>query len=239
MTLFANDLQASQSGFDFPTPLVEKYTPKSVAEFMCEKPRTIMSNFARSPYPSAWFFLGGSGLGKSEMAIVLAKEIGAARHHIPSRECTLEVVNSTCSRCWYVPMAPNRFHLIHVDEADGMSRPAQDAFLSRLDGSGAKPPNTIFIFTGNSIENLERRFMSRVRLVEFSTYGLAAEMTKLLERVWMIETGGLMTTPNFKRIVKDANNNIRDAFMTLEVELMSAAPVEETKQTSALIEVTA
>lgn len=238
MNLFA-DSSPEQSGFEFPTPLVEKYTPTRVADFMCEKPRAIMSNFAAKPFPSAWFFLGGSGLGKSEMAIVLAKEIGAERHHIPSRECTLEVVNSTCARCWYVPMAPNRFHMIHVDEADGMSRAAQDAFLSRLDGSGAKPPNTIFIFTGNSMDNLERRFMSRVRLVEFSTYGLAAEMTKLLERVWMIETGGLLTPPNFKRIVKDANNNIRDAFMTLEVEMMSAQPITEQKTPGALIGVTA
>jgi replication-associated recombination protein RarA len=215
----------SQAGFDFPTPLSDKYTPARVSEFLCEKPRRIMSTFAAKPFPSEWFFLGGSGLGKSEMAMVLAKQVGAERHHIPSRECSLEVVNSTCARCWYVPMTPNKFHMIHVDEADNMSRPAQDAFLSKLDGTGAKPPNTIFVFTGNSVDGLERRFLSRVRLVEFSTYGLAVEMTKLLERVWAIETGGRLAMPNVRRIVKDANGNIRDAFMSLEVEMMSADPV--------------
>jgi replication-associated recombination protein RarA len=219
----------SQIGLEFPIPLVDRYTPKRVSEFLCEKPRKIMSAFAANPFPSGWYFLGGSGLGKSEMAIILAREIGAERHHIPSRDCSLEVVNATCSRCWYVPMMPNKFHMIHVDEADGMSQAAQDAFLSKLDGTGAKPPNTVFVFTGNSVDGLERRFMSRVRLVEFSTYGLAAEMVKLLERVWAIETGGKLVAPNFKRVVKDANNNIRDAFMTLEVEMMSAEPVEQSQ----------
>jgi DNA polymerase III delta prime subunit len=177
------------------------------------------------------------------MAQALANEIPAELHHIPSKECTLETVNDVCKQCWFAPrMAdtwqPCKLHLVLVDEADQMSYPAQLAFLSKLD-STAKPPNTIFIFTGNDTKNLEARFMSRVRLIEFSNYGLANEMVKLLERVWMIETGGLLTPPNFKRIVKDANNNIRDAFMTLEVELMSAEPLSAPENRGALVEVAA
>ncbi len=107
-----------------------------------------------------------------------------------------------------------------------MSYPAQLAFLSKLDAT-AKPPNTVFVFTGNDTKNLEARFMSRVRLVEFSNYGLAKEIAKTLERIWMVETNGLAKAPNFARIAKDANNNIRDAMMALEVELMAAEPVSD------------
>ncbi len=110
-------------------------------------------------------------------------------------------------------------HLVIVDEADQMSYPAQLAFLSLLDSTGF-PPNTIFIFTGNDTANLEARFMSRVRLLEFSSYGISKDVTELLQRVWMRETANPVETPNFARIVKDSANNVRGALMALETEIM-------------------
>jgi hypothetical protein len=56
-----------------------------------------------------------------------------------------------------------------------MSYPAQLAFLSKLDAT-AFPPNTIFIFTCNAIESLEKRFLSRCRMIEFSSYGMAMRL---------------------------------------------------------------
>jgi DNA polymerase III delta prime subunit len=108
-----------------------------------------------------------------------------------------------------------------VDEADRMSYPAQLAFLSKLDAT-AFPPNTIFVFTCNAVDSLEARFLSRCRRIDFSSYGLAEGIKGLLERIWDAETDNPTEKPNFARIAKDSCNNVRDALMSLEVEIMGA-----------------
>jgi DNA polymerase III delta prime subunit len=117
-------------------------------------------------------------------------------------------------------MAGKRMHIVIVDEADQMSKAAQLSLLSKLDTTNATP-NTIWIFTCNEMERFEDRFISRCVLVEFSNYGVAKEATQLLADVWEKESNGA-TSPNFARIVKEANNNIRTALNKLQHELMMA-----------------
>jgi len=45
----------------------------------------------------------------------------------------------------------------------------------------------------------------------------------LLTAIWDKETGSPNERPNFQRIAKDSCNNVRDALMSLEVEIMAAA----------------
>jgi replication-associated recombination protein RarA len=217
---------AEQSGFAFPESLSDKYKPKRVAEFMQVFPRKVMLSLLANPKPSAWYFLGASGLGKTEMALAVANELPAQLHHIASKDCDLEAVRKIKLACNYVPhdmFHPERrcrMHAVIVDEADQMSGPAQLAFLSLLDATGF-PPNTIFIFTGNSTAGLEDRFMSRVKMLPFSKEGLSGEITKLLTSIWTQEGGTDENAPNFARIVKDSKNNIRDAIGVVEIELMA------------------
>jgi hypothetical protein len=77
------------------------------------------------------------------------------------------------------------------------------------------------VFTCNSTDALESRFLSRCRVLEFSSYGLATEAQKLLASIWEQETGSTQKL-NFARIVKDSCNNVRDALMALEMEIMAA-----------------
>lgn len=214
-----------QTAFDFPQPLAEKYRPQRIQDFVgLDKAKRIVANFVAKPYPSAWLFVGPSGTGKTTMGLALAAEMPAELHHIPAKECTLEAVQEVCRRCHYSPRSdewkPVRFHVVLIDEADQMSNAAQLALLSRLDAT-AFPPNTVFIFTCNATDNLEKRFLSRCRTIEFSSYGMATEITGLLSTIWERETGGAVA-PNFQRIVKDATNNVRDALMSLEVEILAA-----------------
>lgn len=205
--------------FAFPQSLTEKYRPRTLSEFAgLEKPKRILSKFAASPYPSAWLFVGPPGLGKTSMALALAETLGAELHHIPSQQCLVANVEDVIQRCWYVPMSGG-FHLVLVDEADRMSNAAQLHFLSKLDAT-AFPPQTIFMFTCNSTEGLEPRFLSRTRQIEFSSYGIAGDATRLLESVWRQESSGA-PAPNFARIVKESSNNLRDALMCLETELLA------------------
>lgn len=218
----------SQIGFAFPQPLAEKYRPLRIADFAgLDKAKRIMSKFAANPYSSAWLFVGPSGTGKTSMGLALASEIPAELHHVPAKEATLEAIQDVCRRCYYSPRQPEdwqpvNFHLVLIDEADQISYPAQLALLSKLDTT-AFPPNTVFVFTCNATDNLEKRFLSRCRTLEFSSYGMANEISNLLASIWDRETDNPVERPNFARMAKDSCNNVRDALMSLEVEILGAA----------------
>ncbi len=77
-------------------------------------------------------------------------------------------------------------------------------------------------YSCNDTERLERRFLSRCRVLEFSSYGLNGAWAEFLCRVWEAEGGSLDAAPDFTRIMKNTCNNIRDALMHLEVELLAA-----------------
>jgi replication-associated recombination protein RarA len=204
----------------FPMPLAEKYRPRAISDFVgLDKPKRILGKFATNPYQSAWIFIGPPGTGKTTMALALAEMVRAEVHHIPSQQCNVANVEDVIRQCWYVPVSGG-FHLVLVDEADKMSNAAQLHFLSKLDAT-AFPPQTIFIFTCNATDGLETRFLSRTRQIEFSSYGMASEATQLLESIWEREANGA-SAPNFARIVKESLNNVRDALMTLETELLAS-----------------
>jgi Holliday junction resolvasome RuvABC ATP-dependent DNA helicase subunit len=211
--LFGN-IAASQSTLDFPIALTERYRPHSIGDFVgLAKPKALCAKLAARPFPSAWLFVGPSGTGKTTMAMALAEMIPAEIHHIPSQECNLENIERVRRTCQYVPMAGCKMHLVLVDEADRMSDAAQVSLLSKLDATNF-PPSTIFIFTSND--------SARLRVVDFSSYGLAAETTELLARIWNENAPSSTPAPNFARLVKNSNNNVRESLMRLETELMLA-----------------
>ena len=100
-----------------------------------------------------------------------------------------------------------------------MSDAAQKYLLSKLDSS-EPVPNTIWIFTSNATDRLEARFLSRCRVMEFSSYGLNGNLVALLRRVWQAESNGA-PEPNLERLSREAHNNVRESLMRLELELMS------------------
>lgn len=212
---------AVQAGLDFPQPLSEKYRPRKISEFIgLAKEKKILTRFCQRPTDSAFLFVGRSGTGKTSIALALAEELRAELIHIPSQHCTVAELDEALRMTQYVPMQGKTFWLVLVDEADQMTDKAQLALLSRLD-STARPKNTIFVFTCNDTERLEKRFLSRCMVLEFSNYGMRSELSHLLCEIWEKETGKARDV-DFERIAKDATNNVRDALMRLELEILAS-----------------
>jgi replication factor C subunit 2/4 len=223
MSLFQNlpNADSFQTGLAFPASLSEKYRPHTFADFVgLEKPKKILSKFADSPYSSAWLFLGPSGTGKTSMALAFCEAIRGELHHIPSQTCNAETIDTVVRQCHFVPSTGKSFHVVLVDEGDRMTKAAQLALLSKLDAT-AFPPSTIFIFTANATDGLEDRFLSRTRQIAFSSHGMAEEAAMLLENIWEREAGNA-EKPNFLRIVRESQNNVRDALMSLETEILAS-----------------
>jgi replication-associated recombination protein RarA len=209
-----------QATMQFPASLSEKYRPRSMDAFVgLDKVKRVLTKFSANPFPTAFLFVGPSGTGKTSMGLALADMLRAELHHIPSQQCNVQNVEETIRLCHYVPRNAT-FHVVLIDEADRMSNAAQLAFLSKLDAT-AFPPSTIFLFTCNSTDGLEPRFLSRCMELKFSSQGLAQPTAELLERIWKTEAGDA-ECPNFLRLVQDCKNNVRDAVNSLQVELLAA-----------------
>ena len=187
-----------------------------------ERPKRIMAKFAQSPKSDAFLFVGSSGIGKTSMALAFCESIGGELHHVPSQTCNVETLENVIRVCHNVPSRGlNSFHVVVVDEADRMTKAAQLHLLSKLDAT-AFPPNTIFIFTCNAVDGLEDRFLSRCKQIAFQSHGLAEQTAEFLEQVWLREVGETAEKPNFLRIVRDSQNNVRNALNMLETEILVA-----------------
>jgi replication-associated recombination protein RarA len=207
----------SQAGLAFGVPLADKYRPHEINSFLgLEKPKKIMQKFAANPRAAAFLFCGPSGTGKTTMSLALCEAIHGELIHIPSQHCSVAELEESLARTQYVPMTGKKFWFVLVDEADQMTEKAQLALLSKLDSTG-RIENTVFVFTCNDTERLEKRFLSRCLTVEFSSYGLNGNLTAFLREVWLAEGGTEENAPNFARV---ACGNVRESLMRLECALL-------------------
>ena len=76
----------------------------------------------------------------------------------------------------------------------------------------------------NSLNRFEKRLLSRCLVLDFSMYGEARAIADYLASIWSRETSDLYPqpeTPNFARLVKNENANIRNCLIKLDLLLMA------------------
>lgn len=215
---FSSDVRSTPT-LTFPVRLSEKLRPRKINDFVgLTKAKRILSRFVANPYACSFLFYGPPGIGKTSMALAMAEEMNAEFHHLGSQKCNLESLEHICRMCEYVPLNGG-LHFVLIDEIDSASRASQLALLSRLDSTNA-PKGTVFVFTCNSTETLEPRFISRSLAIEFSTYSMAGDIAEYLDKVWRAE-GGSDDGPDMARLTKDCRSNVRDCLGKIEIELMA------------------
>src|ERR1700730_4336948 len=129
-----------QNGFDYPLPLVEKYQPREIEDFIgLEGPRTLFQNLLQAPRPVAVLLVGPPGCGKTTLGLAFADELPGTLHHISSQKSDVAALCRLNHSCQYWP-ARGRFHVVLVDEADQRTEKAQLQLLSRLDGTASLKP---------------------------------------------------------------------------------------------------
>ena len=207
---------------NFTEPLSERYRPQCIADFAgLGEVKKVLAGFVQRPMNCGFLFLGPAGTGKTSMGLALASELQGFVHHVKAGDCTVEEVRRLALSCWHcVPQGFKR-HVVLIDEADCMSNAAQLAILSYLDGTETIP-DTVWVFTANATDRLADRFLSRNRVLNFSTYGIQSDAAVLLESVWTREAAPELAKPNFARIIKENLGNVRAALMTLETKLLGA-----------------
>jgi replication-associated recombination protein RarA len=201
--------------------LCEKYRPRKIADFIgLAEPKLILQKIAAQPYGQAFLFEGKSGSGKTAMALAFAAAIPAQVHLLPAHECTRDNVAKLWMNCQTKPGIEFRMHLILVDQADTLKQKQQIELRSKIDGPESLD-HVVWIFTAAPTNKLDTGFRSRCLQLNFSTYGNSTAAAALLERIWQAEAP-TAPPPNFARIVKEANGNIRTGLMNIELKLAAA-----------------
>ena len=196
---------------------VDKYKPTRVEDLILPSNHAVGAavKFLQKPYPSGWLLYGGSGLGKTTMAEMMA--IAAAEHPysvqtFAGQELDVNQVKQLKFTCSTIPLF-GRMHAIVVNEADAIPVGGRLALLALLEIYR----HSCWIFTSNkSVKDFDSPFRSRLRPQLFKGQGICTPASKLLVRIARNEGLDLAIT-EAEAIMKEVKNNIRGALNALEI----------------------
>ena len=243
--------EPKQNPFEYPMPLVEKYQPRRIEDFIgLEGPKRLFQSLLTAPRPVAIMLVGPPGSGKTTLTMAFADQLPGTLHHISSQKCDVAALDRLNETLAYYP-AHGKFHIVKIDEADQMTDKAQLQLLSRLDGTanlkprfgggwerGPAPP-VIWVFTCNGRgekgttppTSFEPRFLSRCLVIPCEKPEVS-EIVQFLRRIWSLEGGEASGDPSH---LAESCDGVRDALTKLEVALCTGvlpSPSQQPKPTT-------
>ena len=211
--------------------LVEKYRPRSLDEIIGHK-RIVesMRSYVRTKQMPNILLVGKSGTGKTAMAYALRYELGCGNDFLElnaSDQRGIETVRTTIKNFArqqkFNPDAP--FKLLLLDEADAMTKDAQNALRRTMEQYWK---NCRMILTINTLGKLIPALRSRCAV--YHMRGLMPSQVKsLLQRVSRKELGADQFISDFTldAITKVVKGDCRLALNTLEAILHLENPTAE------------
>ena len=176
-------------------PWREKHRPQKIEDLIGLETlkRDLASWVASDTWPAGLLFAGPPGTGKTTVANIVGNEMNnnASRHsnfyeNNASDDRGIGFIRDTIKQMASImPMSPAKRKVIFLDEADGLTKPAQDA-LKRLMEEHSH--HTTFILAVNDISAVSKALQSRCMVYNFAPY-TEGDYATLLSNLYQFDEG--------------------------------------------------
>ncbi len=215
---------------DFDLPWVEKYRPKKLDEIVGQDEIVKrLKAYVKAKNMPSMLFAGRAGIGKTASALALAHELygdDISRNFLElnaSDERGIDVIRGKIKDfAATLPYGGVPFKIIFLDEADALTRDAQQA-LRRTMEKYAKTCR--FILSCNYSSKIIEPIQSRCALFRFKPLS-DEDIIKRLEYIAKKE-GLHVTKDGYKAIVYVAEGDMRKAINTLQVAAILGKKIDE------------
>jgi DNA polymerase III delta prime subunit len=215
--------------------LADKYRPGTWSEVVgndraIEKIADLTVNASETGDPLVLLLTGPAGVGKSTVARLVAKQLGAhdcCTEHVPAGKCTAERVREVEDTLAHTVLFGSGWKVVIVEEVDKIVAPqAINLWLTLLE---TMPKRCAVIFTSNPkpdelFGGIDSPFVSRSYPVWFSTQGLATRDGQPgpgAQRLkWIAQQEGVNGKPDsyYVDLLSKCKGNIRAAIHKMELE---------------------
>ena len=206
--------------------LYRKYRPQTFKEVagQAQVVGPLAQQIKEKKIGHAYLFAGSRGLGKTSVARIFAREIGATESDIYEIDAasnnSVEDIRELAENVYTLPFgSPYKVYIL--DEAHMLSKSAWNAFLKTLE---EPPAHAVFILATTEADRVPETVVSRCQLFEFHKPS-RKDLAKVIAEVGKKE--GYTLAPDAADLIALlAGGSYRDALSTLQ-KVLAAAPGEQ------------